>query len=53
MGFSAGIMLSASFFSFLMPPLDAGGVMPTVVGFTLGELSLIFLIDPYRISTGL
>ncbi len=36
MGFSAGIMLSASFFSLLMPAIEMGGIAPVIVGFSLG-----------------
>lgn len=36
MGFSAGIMLSASFFSLLMPAIEMGGITSVIVGFTLG-----------------
>jgi len=44
LGFSAGVMLSASFFSLLEPALNMGGLLPTVIGFILGVL-IIELTD--------
>ncbi|WP_458205682.1 ZIP family metal transporter [Haladaptatus sp. NG-SE-30] len=40
LGFAAGVMLSASFTSLILPGIDAGGVVPVVVGFALGVLVL-------------
>ncbi|MGM0590226.1 MAG: ZIP family metal transporter [Halobacteriota archaeon] len=36
LGFAAGVMLSASFTSLLLPGIEAGGVVPVLVGFFLG-----------------
>lgn len=38
MGFAAGVMLSASFTSLLIPAIELGGVVPSVIGFMLGAL---------------
>ncbi len=40
MGFAAGVMLSASFTSLLIPAIEVGGAVPTVVGFVLGALTI-------------
>lgn len=36
MGFSAGIMLAASFFSLLLPGIEIGGIWATLIGFLAG-----------------
>ena len=36
LGFAAGVMLSASFTSLILPGIEAGGVVPVIVGFALG-----------------
>ncbi|MFB6122817.1 MAG: ZIP family metal transporter [Haloferacaceae archaeon] len=36
LGFAAGIMLAASFTSLILPGIEAGGVVPVLVGFALG-----------------
>ncbi|WP_224270710.1 ZIP family metal transporter [Haloprofundus salinisoli] len=36
LGFAAGVMLSASFTSLILPGIDIGGVVPVVVGIVLG-----------------
>lgn len=40
LGFAAGVMLSASFTSLILPGIEVGGVFPVVVGFALGVLVL-------------
>ncbi|WP_435154888.1 ZIP family metal transporter [Haladaptatus sp. DFWS20] len=40
LGFAAGVMLSASFTSLILPGIEVGGVVPVVVGFALGVLVL-------------
>lgn len=40
LGFAAGVMLSASFTSLILPGIEAGGVLPVVVGFAVGVLVL-------------
>jgi len=42
LGFSAGVMLAASFFSLLLPAIDYGGVWMTVSGFIVGIAFLHF-----------
>jgi ZIP family zinc transporter len=42
LGFAAGIMLAATSFSLIMPAIQAGGVVKTVVGILLGALFLIY-----------
>ncbi len=39
MGFAAGVMISASFTSLLIPAEEVGGVLPVIVGFVLGALA--------------
>lgn len=46
LGFSAGIMTSASFFSLLIPSLEIGGILITLVGFVSGVI-MVFLVDRY------
>lgn len=41
LGFSAGIMIAASIWSLLIPSIESGGCMPTVIGFVLGILFLL------------
>ncbi|MEM7736335.1 MAG: ZIP family metal transporter [Deinococcota bacterium] len=41
LGFAAGVMLSASFTSLILPGIEAGGLMPVVVGLAWG----IFVLD--------
>lgn len=38
MGFSAGVMISASFTSLLIPAVEIGGIPPTIIGFLCGAL---------------
>jgi len=38
LGFAAGVMLSATFFSLLLPAIEKGGILKTVTGFILGVL---------------
>lgn len=38
MGFAAGVMISASFTSLLIPAEEIGGIFPAIVGFLLGAL---------------
>lgn len=40
LGFAAGVMLAASFTSLILPGIDAGGLIPVVVGIALGTLFL-------------
>jgi len=40
LGFAAGVMLAATFFSLLAPALEAGGIGSTALGFLLGVLFL-------------
>lgn len=46
LGFSAGIMIVASFTSLLLPALDMGGIYPVLSGFILGALT-IYLVENY------
>jgi len=46
LGFAAGIMLAASFFSLLTPAILLGGISPTISGFIVGVVAL-HLIDRY------
>jgi ZIP family zinc transporter len=46
LGFSAGVMLAATCFSLLVPAIDLGGPLITVVGIVLGALTL-HLIDRF------
>lgn len=41
LGFAAGVMLTASFTSLILPGIDAGGLLPVVIGIALG----IFVLD--------
>ena len=41
LGFAAGVMLSASFTSLILPGIEAGGIWPVLVGFALG----VFILD--------
>lgn len=43
MGFAAGIMLSASFISLLIPATEIGGIIPTATGFLIGALAVHFI----------
>ncbi len=40
LGFAAGVMLTASFTSLILPGIDAGGVVPVVIGVVLGVVLL-------------
>lgn len=47
LGFAAGVMLAASFFSLLLPALDLSGLqnntapwLPVAIGFSLGSISI-------------
>ena len=40
LGFAAGIMLTASFTSLILPGIDAGGLFPVVVGLVAGAIFL-------------
>lgn len=40
LGFSAGVMLAASFTSLILPGIDEGGVLPVMIGVGLGTLLL-------------
>lgn len=40
LGFAAGVMLTASFTSLILPGIDAGGIGPVLVGIILGVLLL-------------
>ncbi len=46
LGFSAGVMITASFTSLIMPGIEYGGVFPVVVGILLGAL-VMDLADHY------
>lgn len=46
MGFSAGVMLTASFTSLLIPAMEVGGALPTVLGFVLG-VTLMVVMDKF------
>jgi len=46
LGFSAGIMLAATFFSLLVPSIDLGGVWVAVLGITLGAV-VLHLVDRF------
>lgn len=49
LGFAAGIMLAATFFSLLLPALDIGGIIVTIIGLVLGAIlmSLLDKITPH------
>jgi len=40
LGFAAGVMLAASFTSLILPGIEAGGLVPVLVGMALGVLAL-------------
>lgn len=40
LGFAAGVMLAASFTSLIIPGVDAGGIVPVLLGFFLGVVVL-------------
>ncbi|WP_276279259.1 ZIP family metal transporter [Halorussus caseinilyticus] len=40
LGFAAGVMLSASFTSLILPGIEIGGIRPVLVGFALGVVLL-------------
>ena len=40
LGFAAGVMLTASFTSLILPGIESGGIWPVLVGITLGALTL-------------
>lgn len=42
LGFAAGVMLTASFTSLILPGIEEGGLLPVVVGIGLGALFLTF-----------
>ena len=46
LGFSAGVMLVASFTSLLLPAIDLGGIIPVVTGFIIGVI-MIMIIEVY------
>ena len=41
LGFAAGVMLTASFTSLILPGIEAGGLVPVVIGIALG----VFVLD--------
>ncbi|MEM4717394.1 MAG: ZIP family metal transporter [Desulfurococcaceae archaeon] len=43
MGFSAGVMLAASFISLLLPSMEQGGLVPAVSGLLLGFVTIYFV----------
>lgn len=42
LGFAAGIMLSATFFSLILPAIQIGGISKVILGIILGTLFLIY-----------
>jgi len=46
LGFAAGVMLSATAFSLLVPAIEFGGIWMTVLGFVVGGL-FVHLLDRY------
>jgi len=46
LGFSAGVMLAATFFSLLVPAIDLGGIWTVVIGIALGAVAL-HLVDRF------
>ena len=40
LGFAAGVMLTASFTSLILPGIEAGGLVPVVIGMVLGAIVL-------------
>ncbi|MFP3985479.1 MAG: ZIP family metal transporter [Candidatus Bathyarchaeia archaeon] len=46
LGFSAGVMLAATFFSLLVPAIDLGGVWVAVLGIALGAV-VLHLVDRF------
>ncbi|RLG60708.1 ZIP family metal transporter [Candidatus Geothermarchaeota archaeon] len=43
LGFSAGIMLVAAFTSLLIPGIQIGGIMPVLIGFIMGALTIALI----------
>lgn len=43
LGFAAGVMLAATFFSLLLPSLKRGGILITIIGIISGAIFLSFL----------
>jgi len=41
LGFAAGVMLTASFTSLILPGIDVGGLLPVVMGMMLGVIMMI------------
>ncbi|MCP8311722.1 MAG: ZIP family metal transporter [Candidatus Methylarchaceae archaeon HK02M1] len=46
LGFAAGVMLAATAFSLLIPAIELGGVLVTLVGFLAGGV-FVYLLDRY------
>lgn len=46
LGFSAGVMLAASFFSLIIPAIDLGGLLVTVLGIISGAI-VLHIIDRF------
>ncbi|MBI5650338.1 MAG: ZIP family metal transporter [Chloroflexi bacterium] len=44
LGFAAGVMLTASFTSLILPGIDQGGVVPVIIGIVLGA-GMLDLVD--------
>jgi len=44
LGFAAGVMLTASFTSLILPGIEAGGLLPVVIGIFLGVI-MVSLAD--------
>jgi ZIP family zinc transporter len=42
LGFAAGVMLAATSFSLIIPAIEAGGIVPTVIGIVLGTVFIYF-----------
>ncbi|MBC7195240.1 MAG: ZIP family metal transporter, partial [Caldisericia bacterium] len=43
LGFAAGVMLAATFFSLLLPSLERGGILITIIGIISGAIFLSIL----------
>lgn len=42
LGFAAGVMLAASFTSLIVPGIELGGIIPVIIGITLGAIMVNF-----------
>ena len=56
LGFAAGVMLTASFTSLILPGIDYGGLLPVVIGIALGvastSLKVLLGVDRSYLGSG-